>query len=50
MTDGVNFRDLIRSVELFVLSEQVMADKIACENIYAVLSVGDEYVSGMLKG
>jgi len=27
-----NFRDLIRSVELFVVIEQVMADKIACEN------------------
>jgi len=26
MTDGVNFRDLTRSVELFVVSEQVMAD------------------------
>jgi len=30
MTDGVNFRDLTRSVELFVVSAQVMADKIPC--------------------
>jgi len=33
MTDGVNFRDPIRSVELFVVSEQVMADKIVRENV-----------------
>jgi len=43
MTDGVNFRDLTRSVELFVVSEQVMAETIACENIYDVLGVGDEF-------
>jgi len=43
MTDGVNFRDLTRSVELFVVSEQVMVDTIACENIYDVLGVGDEF-------
>jgi len=42
MTDGVNFRDLTRSVELFVVSEQVMADTIACKNIYDILGVGDE--------
>jgi len=41
--DAVNFRDLARSVELFVVSEQVMADKIAYENIYNVLGVGDEF-------
>jgi len=41
--DGVNFRDLTRSVELFVVSEHAMADKIACENFYNVLSVGDEF-------
>jgi len=43
MTDGVNLRDLTRSVELFVVSEQVMADTIACENIYDVLGVGDKF-------
>jgi len=37
MMDGVNFRDLTRSVELFVVSEQVMAVKIAYGNIYAVI-------------
>jgi len=42
MTDGVNLRELNRSVELFVVSEQVMADTIACENIYDNLGVGDE--------
>jgi len=40
---GVNFRDLTRSVELFVISEQVMAEKIARENIYDVLGVADEF-------
>jgi len=40
MTDALNFRDLTRSVELFVVGEQVMADKIACEHIYEVLAVG----------
>jgi len=44
ITDGVNFRDLTRSVELYVVvSEQVMADKIAYENIYDVLGLGDEF-------
>jgi len=43
MTDAVNFRDLARSVELFVVSEQVMEEKIACENMYEVLVVGDEF-------
>jgi len=43
MTDGVNFRDPIRLVEMFVVSKQVMADKIAYENVYDVLSVGDEF-------
>jgi len=42
MTDGDNFRDLTRSVELFVDGKQVMADKIAY-NIYDVLGVGDEF-------
>jgi len=43
MTDGVDFRDLARSVELFVVIEQVMADKIVCKNIYDVLAVGNEF-------
>jgi len=43
MTDGVKFRDLKRSVELFVVSEQVMADTNACENINDVLGVRDEF-------
>jgi len=43
MTDGDNFRDLTRSVELFVVSKQVMVDTIACENIYDVLDVEDEF-------
>jgi len=43
MTDGVNFRDLIRSVELFVVSEQVMVDTITYENIHDVLGVRDEF-------
>jgi len=30
-SDSVNLRDLTRSVELFVVSEQVMADNNACE-------------------
>jgi len=43
MTNGVDFRDLTRSVELFVVSEQVMTEKIAWENIFDVLGVGDEF-------
>jgi len=43
MTDGVHFRDLTRSVELFVVSEQMMAIKSACEMIYDVLNVEDEF-------
>jgi len=41
MKDCVNFRDLTRSVELFIVSKQVKADKISCENIYDVLGVAD---------
>jgi len=43
MTDGANFRDFTRSVELLIISEQVMADNNACENIYDVLSQADEF-------
>ena len=43
MTDAVYFRNLTRSVQLFVISEQMMADKIACKNFYDVLSVRNEF-------
>jgi len=43
MTDVVNVRDLARLVKLFVVSEQMMADKIACENFHNVLSVEGEF-------
>jgi len=43
MRDAVNFRDITRSVELFVVNKQVMADKIEWENIYFVLGEGDEF-------
>ena len=43
MADVVNFRDLARLIELFVVSEHVMTDKIACKNFYDVLGVGDEF-------
>jgi len=43
MTDGVNLGDLTKSVELFVVSQQVMGDKIACENVDDVLGVRDEF-------
>ena len=45
MTDDVDFRDLARSVELFVVGEgeQVMADKVAFENFYNIFSVGNEF-------
>jgi len=41
MMDGVNFRNLTGSVKQFVVSEQVIADKIACED--DVVDVGDEF-------
>jgi hypothetical protein len=44
-TDVVNFIDLARSIQLFVIRKQVMAGKIAFENFYNVLSVGDAYLT-----
>jgi len=41
MTDGVNFRDL--TAKLFVVIEQVMVDTIACENMFDVLGIRDEF-------
>jgi len=44
MKYGVNFRDPTRSVELFVISKQVIADKIACVYDYDVFSIGVEFL------
>ena len=43
MTDDADFRDLARSLELFVVGEHVMADKVAFENFYNIFSVGNEF-------
>ena len=40
MTDVVNFVDAARFVELFVVGEQVMADKVAHKDVYNVFGVG----------
>jgi len=39
MTEASN----ARLVQLIVISEQVMADKIVRENVYNVLGIGDEF-------
>jgi len=44
MADVVNVAKLTRLEELLVVSVQVIADKIACENVYNVfLGVGNEF-------
>jgi len=43
MTGAVNVRDFLKFVELFVVNEQVMADKIACEIFYNVFGVVIEF-------
>ena len=43
MTDVVNFRDLARFVELFIIGEQVMTDKVAYKDFYNVFGLGNEF-------
>jgi hypothetical protein len=42
MTNVINLRDLAKLIELLVISKQVMANKITCENFCNVFGVEDE--------